>query len=93
MGARRGDLVNTPADAADGRPPAAPMPRHSSRVYAGRWCSRTKHLDTLLPGEATIVTGVKLGATHLVPLAVANISLLPGSHRPWTDRDGGETQA
>lgn len=51
------------------------------------------HLDTVLPGQATTGTWVKVGITYLVPFAVANIGLLLGGHRPRqspADREGGE---
>lgn len=53
------------------------------------------HLDTVLSGQATTGTWVKIGVTYLVPFAVANIGLLLGSHRPRrpvADRDGGEME-
>ena len=40
------------------------------------------HLDTVLRGQATTGTWVKVGLTYLVPFAVANIGLLLGAHRP-----------
>lgn len=50
------------------------------------------HLDTVLSGQATTGTWVKIGVTYLVPFAVANIGLLLGSHRARADREGGEME-
>jgi hypothetical protein len=39
------------------------------------------HLDTVLRGQATTETWIKIGITYLVPFIVANVGVLFGSRR------------
>lgn len=62
-------------------------PRHLWRtgltaLVIGTILFAINHLDTVLRGDATTGTWVKIGVTYLVPFAVTNFGLLIGSHRP-----------
>lgn len=66
-------------------------PRHLWRtgltaLVIGTILFAINHLDTVLRGDATTGTWVKVGVTYLVPFTVANIGLLIGSHRPRRPR-------
>lgn len=51
-------------------------------VVVGTILFLINHLDTVLRGEATPETWVKVAVTYLVPFCVANIGVLLGCRRP-----------
>ncbi len=50
-------------------------------VIVGTLLFVINHLDTVLAGDATTGTWVKIGLTYLVPFGVANVGLLLGTRR------------
>lgn len=50
-------------------------------VVVGTLLFAINHLDTVLKGEATTETWIKIGVTYLVPFAVSNAGVLVATHR------------